>query len=129
MTKTILTMKLLRESYGVCRLAQGEAIPDWATMGDFFSITKTDDELSLVCEMKNIPEDILCEGNWRVLKVEGPLDFALVGILSSISQVLADCSVSIFALSTYDTDYILIKEKDRVTAVNALSGANYKVVE
>jgi len=129
MAKTILTMQLLTDRYGVSRLNQDEAIPSWATGGEFFSITRTEDELSLLCELQRIPEDVLCERDWRVLKVEGPLDFALVGILAAISQVLAQCSVSIFAVSTYDTDYILMKEKDLTVGIKALREANYQIIE
>ena len=128
MPGTILTMKLLKENYGVCRLGQGEAVPAWVMTSSFYSMTKTEDELSVVCDMALIPDDILCERDWRVLKIEGPLDFALVGILSLISKVLADCSVSIFAVSTYDTDYILVKEKDRELAITSLKEAMYEVV-
>lgn len=69
-----------------------------------------------------------CENNWRILKVEGSLDFSLVGVLSSISTVLAHNQISIFAISTFDTDYILIKDKDINNAINVLSSANYEVI-
>lgn len=129
MEKKILTMKVLQETYGVCRLDVGEAIPAWALKGGFFAVTRTEDELSIVCEEGNIPEGLICEKSWKVLKVEGPLDFALVGILASISRVLADKGVSIFAVSTYDTDYILLKENDLTCAVDSLRKANYEIVE
>ncbi len=89
--------------------------------GEFFSATRTSDELSIVCCEKNIPEDIKCEKNWRILKIEGPLDFSLIGILASISSILAERKISIFAVSTYDTDYILIRDSDVNDAVEALS--------
>lgn len=124
-----LTMRLLNEKYSVCRLAKNDAIPTWALQGDFFSITKTDDELSIVCLHENVPDDIKCEKDWRILKVEGPLDFSLVGILASISSLMAKAKISIFALSTYDTDYILVKEKDVESAINTLSENNYSVIK
>lgn len=126
--KKILTMKLIKETFGVCRFENNDTIPTWAFEGEFFSITKTDDELSVVCGEKYIPMDVKCERDWRALKVLGPLDFSLVGILSKISTVLANESVSIFAISTYDTDYILVKSKDIEKAVSSLEKENYEIV-
>jgi len=131
-----LTMKLLTEKYSVCRLDKNNLIPSWATNGQFFSITKTEDELSIVCSQENLPHNmqyelinIQCEKDWRILKVEGPLDFSLVGILSSISSLMAKEKISIFALSTYDTDYILVKDNDIDVAINALIKNNYDVIK
>lgn len=129
MVKKILTMKLLKERYGVCRLDKTELIPEWAKDSDFFSITKTSDELSIVCTQENIPKDIKCERDWRILKVQGPLDFSLIGILSSISTILSKNEISIFAISTYDTDYILVRNKDIDNAINALIKENYEVID
>lgn len=123
--KEKLTIALLEEKFGICRLANTETIPNWATAGGFFSITKTDDELSIVCAEKYIDKETICEKDWRVLKVLGPLDFELVGILARISKILAEQSISIFAISTYDTDYILVKEKDIDEAISCLRSGNY----
>ncbi|WP_315122145.1 ACT domain-containing protein [uncultured Clostridium sp.] len=122
-----LRMSLLEETFGVCRLEKNENIPEWCKDGEFYSITKTMDELSIVCNLQNIPEDIKCEKPWKALKVEGPLDFSLIGILASISRLLAERCISIFAISTYDTDYILVKEKDINKAIDALSNEGYKI--
>ena len=111
-----------------CRLDNTLPIPEWAEKGEFFSATRTSDELSIVCCEKNIPEDIKCEKNWRILKIEGPLDFSLIGILASISSILAERKISIFAVSTYDTDYILIRDSDVNDAVEALSAKKYNIV-
>jgi hypothetical protein len=129
MAEKILTMKLLKEKYGVCRLNKTELIPEWAKNSDFLSITKTSDELSIVCFEDNIPNDIKCEKNWRVLKIEGPLDFSLIGILASISTILAQKGISIFAISTYDTDYILVKNKDIDNAIDSLIKEGYGVIQ
>jgi hypothetical protein len=122
-----LKMRLLEGFYGVCRLGVVEPIPQWAYQGDFFSITKTQDELSVVCLQNNIPSDIKFEGEWKILKVEGPLDFSLVGILAAISSTLAEVCISIFAVSTYDTDYILVKDKNIETAITALENEGYLI--
>lgn len=129
MVEKILTMKLLNEKYGVCRLDKNELIPKWAQNSDFFSITRTNDELSIVCSQVNIPSDIKYEKDWRILKILGPLDFSLIGILSSISTILAQKGISIFAISTYDTDYILVKNKDIDNAIAALIAERYEVID
>lgn len=128
MSNKILTMKLLKEKYGVCKLDKMDEIPNWAKESYFFSITKTLDELSIVCSQDNIPNDIKCEKDWRILKIEGPLDFSLIGILASISTILTQKRISIFAVSTYDTDYILIKDIDIDNAIEALVNENYEVI-
>ena len=128
MTNKKLNMKLLEGKYGVCRLSTDEAVPSWAFKGEFFSITKTEDELSIVCLEENISEKIKSEKGWRVLKVEGPLDFSLVGILSKISGLMAKNNISIFAISTYDTDYILIKDENIKKAIEVLNEDYYNVM-
>jgi hypothetical protein len=129
MVDKILTMKLFKDKYGVCRLTRNESIPKWAQDSDFFSITKTSEELSIVCHEDSIPSEIKCERDWRILKIEGPLDFSLIGILASISTILAQKGISIFAISTYDTDYILIKNKDIDNAVESLLKERYEILD
>lgn len=129
MAETILTMKLLNDFLSVCRLDKGQDIPSWAYEGEFFSITKTDDELSIVCSQEHVPDDMVSETDWRALKVLGPLDFSLIGILAAISKVLAESGISIFVISTYDTDYILLKEKQLLAGMNALVSNNYRIIK
>lgn len=102
-------------------------VPAWASQGEFFAIARSEDELSIVCESRRVPQGILCEGHWRVLKVAGPLDFFLVGVLASLAATLADADVSIFAISTFDTDYLLLKADRLDDAVAALQGAGHQV--
>ncbi|MBI6875806.1 ACT domain-containing protein [Clostridium aciditolerans] len=128
MVEKILTMKLLKEKYGVCRLGKTQLIPEWAQNSDFFSITRTSDELSIVCIEESIPDNVKCEKDWRILKIEGPLDFSLIGILASVSKILAQKGISIFAISTYDTDYILVKNKDIDNAIQSLIKERYEVI-
>jgi hypothetical protein len=116
-----LTLTLLSEKLAVCKLAPGKSIPAWATKGKFFSVTKTLDELSIVCDENLIPPKTKAEKNWRAFKLEGPFDFSLTGILSSVLSPLAEAGISIFALSTYDTDYILIKADKLEQAVPVLN--------
>jgi len=114
-----LSIKVFDEILGVCRLAKDDQVPDWVK-GSFLSITRTSDELSIVCCQEYIPKNIKSEQGWRYFKVEGTLDFSLVGILSSLSGTLSRQGISIFAVSTYDTDYILVKELELDRAVEAL---------
>lgn len=117
-----LKMTILEGTFGVCKLRPDESEIQWIK-GDFYSITQTQDELSVLCLEKYIPKQIKYEGNWRCIKVEGQLDFSLIGILAFISTTLAKKGISIFALSTYNTDYILVKEKKLMEAKEALQEA------
>lgn len=117
----MLTLSVLPFSLGLCRLDVSQPVPSWATESKFFSISRTYDELSIVCPENNIPANVKCEKNWRAFKVEGPLDFSLIGILSSLITPLAEAKVSIFAISTYDTDYILVKNENFEKAAATLA--------
>jgi hypothetical protein len=121
------TLQLLAAHLAICRLAPSAAVPQWATGGGFLSITRTEEELSLVCAESAVPHDAKCERGWRAFKVEGPLDFALTGVLASIAAPLAAARVSIFAVSTFDTDYVLVKEDALDEAVRALTAAGHTV--
>ncbi|BBL80175.1 amino acid-binding protein [Rubrobacter xylanophilus] len=102
----------------VCRLGPEEEVPAWAVEAPFFSVTRSPEELSVVCPEDLVPDGIRREGGWRVLKVEGPLDFGQTGILSSLLGPLS--GVGVFVLSTYETDYVLVKEDQLGRAVSAL---------
>jgi len=123
----MLTLSVLPERLGICRLAPDEVLPVWVTESSFFSITRTLDELSVVCAEPVIPEGITSEKGWRCLKVHGPLDFSLTGILSSLLHPLAKANISVFALSTYDTDYVLVKAIDLERAKAVLLEEGIKV--
>ena len=137
MKQNKLTLSVLEGRFGVCRLVTGSEIPAWVYGSNFFSVTRTPEELSIVCQESSIPANIPAnipagfrvEKGWSCLKVEGPLDFGLTGILAGISRTLADNDISIFAVSTYDTDYILVREKDLECACKALEGAGYEITK
>ncbi len=124
-----LRLELLRAGFSVVRLPAAAGVPDWLRDGEFCSITRTDEELSVVCESNLPPEEAHMESGWRALKVQGPLEFEEIGILADISDVLAQRKISIFVISTFDTDYILVKEARLRTAVEALRGAGHEVTE
>ncbi|MDD3245477.1 MAG: ACT domain-containing protein [Methanosarcina sp.] len=131
MKQNKLTLSILKGIFGIYRLETGSEIPAWMYGSSFISITRTPEELSVVCQESGIPANIpagtQAERGWNCLKVEGPLDFGLTGILAGISKALDDNGVSIFAVSTYDTDYILVREKDLECACKALKEAGYDI--
>ena len=120
-------LQLLPHTYAVCRLGKDAPAPDWGTRGLFSSITRTEEELSVVCAEAQVPGGVRREGGWRVLKVQGPLDFSLTGVLASLTGPLAREGISVFALSTYDTDYLLVKEEKLEKAIQALREEGYGV--
>lgn len=122
-----LTLSLHKGRFAVCRLAPGDEVPAWASGGGFTSVTRTRAELSVVCAEGAVPEGIRCEGGWRVFQIEGPLDFGLTGILASVAGPLAEAGVSIFAVSTFDTDYVLVREESVERAIAALGAAGHRV--
>lgn len=116
---------LLPGMFNISKLPPDAKIPGWCMEGDLFSITRTTRELSVVCRQENVPQGIQTEPGWRCFEVEGPLDFSLTGILSSLTAALATAGVSLFAVSTFDTDYILVKDAD--AASHAFSAAGHDV--
>lgn len=128
MTRT-LTLAILPGTYVVARLPPENPLPAWATEGRLFSVTRTPDELSIVCETAHVPDGVQKEDGWRTLVIEGRLDFTVTGILAGLATALAAAGVSIFALSTYDTDYLLVREHDLPKAVAALRDGGYTVSE
>jgi hypothetical protein len=124
-----LTLKCLNESFTIHRLSKESDIPAQVFSAPIYFIAKTFNEVSIV-----IPENIkinsaAIETNWQALEVVGPLDFSLTGILSRIATLLANESISIFAISTFDTDYILVKKDTISTAIKTLKLNDYNVIE
>lgn len=120
-------LSILPGRFAVFRLDARAPVPGWAGQGGFCCAVRTDEELSIVCEERYVPEGVLRAGGRIALKVRGPLDFSITGLIAAISGALAKASVSIFAVSTYDTDYILINEADREKAAAALKKAGFPV--
>jgi hypothetical protein len=120
-------LTVLGERLSICRLDAGEEVPAWATGASFFSVTRTRDELSVVCPEDVVPEGISRERDWRALKLEGPFDLSMVGILASLASPLAEAGASIFAVSTFDTDYVLVREEQLDLAVDTLRASGHRV--
>jgi hypothetical protein len=124
-----LKFRQLSGSYAILRLAPKAPVPDWATKGDFTSITRTAEELSIVCPSENIPADVHSPHRWICLKLEGPFAFSQTGVLLSFIEPLSNSGVPIFAVSTYDTDYVLVQEEFARPALGALMDAGYEFLE
>ncbi|HUW11497.1 MAG TPA: ACT domain-containing protein [Anaerolineae bacterium] len=122
-----LELSILPQRFAVCRLDSGEAIPEWLMEHDFWSVTRTHEELSVVLPEASVPASWKSEKGWRCLKVRGPLDFSLTGILASLASPLAEASISIFAISTYDSDYILVRDHDLEEAKKVLSDTGHAI--
>jgi hypothetical protein len=123
-----LGLTLLDGSFAVCRLPADAPVPGWTSNGPFFSITRTHDELSIVCMQEAVPEDVHSERGFRALRVNGPLAFSMVGVLVSLLTPLADAGISVFVLSTFDTDYLLIKEENLEQEIHELERAGHLVI-
>lgn len=117
-----LILSILPEKLGICHLDKNSPIPDWVKEGSFFSITKTAQELSIVFPQEKIPGGVLFEKDWKAFRMEGFIDgMHSVGIIASLSKPLAENGISIFNISTYETNYLLVEEKNLESAKEILS--------
>jgi putative acetyltransferase len=121
------TLLVLDDVFAVCRLSAGATIPPWATAGRFFSITGTPEELSLVCRQDLVPEGVESERGWRCFRVAGSIPFSVVGLLASLTAPLTHAGISVFAVSTFDTDYLLVKDTDFAKAITVWQNAGHSI--
>lgn len=128
MTGPRLTLSILPDSVAICRLGTDAPVPEWALTGRFFSVTRAPDELSIVCPQVNVPDGTTCNQGWRGLKVEGPFDFSAIGIIASLAEPLARAGISIFVISTYNTDYLLVQAVNLEKTVEVLSELGHTVL-
>ena len=122
-----LDIDLLPGAYAICRWPPGETLPDWLNHSGFVSVTRTTEELSIICPDEFVPPGVRCERGFRLLKVEGPLPFDAIGIIARLAGVLAAAQISLIAVGTFDTDYVLIKDDRRESATAALRAAGFEV--
>src|SRR5512142_3220965 len=122
----MLTLSVLPETLAICRLDREATVPDWAA-GEFISITHTRDELSIVCAERGVPSGVKADRDWRALKIEGPLDLAMTGVLASIAVPLAEARINLFAISTFDTDYVLVKVEKLDRACEVLRNVGHQI--
>lgn len=121
------TLLIVPGEFAICKLEKDGAVPAWATSGDLLSITRTSDELSVICLQSVVPTGVRCERNWRCLRVAGPIPITVVGVLASLVTPLAEAGISAFAISTFDTDYLMVKEQDFEKALAALQRAGQSI--
>ncbi len=122
-----MTLTVLPTTFAICRLAASAPVPAWAEHAELCSITRTADELSIVTAESNVPRELAREAGWRALKLAGPIPFSQTGVLASILGPLAAAKISIFALSTFDTDYVLVHTADLERAIAALRAAGHSI--
>jgi hypothetical protein len=129
MNPSFLKLVILPEVLAVSRLEANTPIPDWAIGESFLSISRTRDELSVICEERFVPEETHASRGWRAFKIVGPLDLDLVGILVSVAVPLAQSGIGILPIATYETDYVLVRDEQLVESVKALCFAGFDVVD
>jgi len=122
-----LTIVIYRKAYAICRLGPDAPMPAWAGGVRFLSITRTANELSIVCEEELVPTDVHAERNRRLMQIEGTMPFTLPGVLASVAVPLADAGITLSAISTYDTDYLLVSDKDFQEATQVLESAGHTI--
>jgi uncharacterized protein len=122
-----LSLSLLPHMYAVCQFHPDKHIPYWALLGDFVSLTRTHEELSIVCQQDNVPDEIEAERGWRCMQVQGAFDFSAVGVHVSLAIPLAEADISVLAIATYATDYLLIKEENVEHALQVLEQAGHYI--
>jgi uncharacterized protein len=122
-----LKFRWIPAAFAIVRLAPDSPIPAWALRGEFTSITRTADELSIVCPADALPADVLSPQRWICLKLEGPFPFSMTGVLLSFIEPLSKKGIPIFVISTYDTDYVLIQEEWAHSAITELQNAGHEL--
>ena len=123
-----MNLSLLPGDYEIYRFEPGDHLPDWIFSSEFYSVTGTADEVSVVTVCgKSVPEGVRHESGWRILKIEGPLDFSLTGVISCVSGILSGRGISVFVISSFDTDFILVKCSSVEEAIRALEEMGYSV--
>ena len=123
-----MKLVVLGDEFAVARLGASDPTPAWAAQGSLSSVTRTAEELSIVCAAAAVPTSVQAERGWRCLRVAGRLDLSMTGVLASIANPLAQAGLSIFAVSTYDTDYVLVRKETLTAVIGSLNAAGHEVV-
>lgn len=122
-----LSLSLLPHKYAVCQFHPDKHIPYWALMGDFVSLTRTNEELSIICQQSNVPTEVEAERGWCCIQVQGAFDFSVVGVHASLAIPLAEANISVLSVATYATDYLLVKEENVERALQVLEQAGHVI--
>jgi hypothetical protein len=122
-------LTVLKQKYSIYKFKKGSVLPEWVYSSEFCSVTRTNEEISVVTvQTDNLSDWVAFSKDWRIFKIEGPLDFSLIGVIADISAILKEAKVSVFIISTYDTDYILIKDKDLNASIASLQKQGYNIL-
>jgi uncharacterized protein len=122
-------LTVLKQKYSIYKFKKGSVLPEWVYSSEFCSVTRTNEEISVVTvQTDNLSDWVAFSKDWRIFKIEGPLDFSLIGVIADISAILKEAKVSVFVISTYDTDYILIKDTDLNASITSLQNKAYNIL-
>lgn len=124
-----MKLRELKSRFSIVRLAGDTAVPNWAKGSEFLSVTRTAKELSIICDYASVPLDAQSDGPWVCLELLGPFDLALTGIAIQIIRPVSDARIGFLFVTTFDTDYILVKEDSRLDAIHVLEADGISVVE
>jgi hypothetical protein len=127
MTSRKLSLKILPDRMAVCRFEPSAPLPDWIDKPGFYSITRTAEELSVVCSQERVPLEAESETGWRCFQLSGSFDFSEIGIIFSLTQPLAENDISVFVISTFDTDYLMVKAESFTKAIDVLTAQGHQV--
>lgn len=122
-----MQLRVLPDTYAIVRLQPGSELPPWVDRGPFRSVTRTDNEVSVVCRDRDVPRGESAEFGWRVLELLGPLGFTLTGVVAALVVPLVEAEIPIFVISTFETDYVLVRDRDLDAAREALESAGHTV--
>ena len=125
-TRRTLTLSVMEGLFAILKLPSNEVIPAWAVCGQFFAVTRTPEELSLVAAETTVPREVQASRGWRLLKVHGPFAFDEIGVVASLAAPLARVGVGIFVISTFDTDYLLVQQEDAPVVAETLQHAGHR---
>jgi uncharacterized protein len=121
-------LTVFEKKYSIYKFKQGSVLPEWVYSTEFCSVTRTKEEISVVtAQTDHLSDWVAFSKDWRIFKIEGPLDFSLIGVIADISVILKEAKISVFIISSYDTDYILVKEKDLNTSITSLQNKGYNI--
>ena len=123
-----LTLKILPDRMAVCRFEPSAPLPGWIDQPGFYSITRTAEELSVVCNEEHVSPGTQSEAGWRCFQLLGPFTFSEIGIISSLTQPLSESGVCVFVISTFDTDYLMVKDKDLAKTIDSLTVQGHQVI-